>query len=172
MRRHRTAGLSVPQYRTLCLLHRYPGIALSLVAENLGSTLPTASRIISGLVRRGYVTRDAGSADRRKLSLILTPQGKAVRNTAHRSTEEAVARVLEEIPAAERSVVIESMYRLLALFDIPTEVLLDTGHREQGHDVDKPTKQARKGPAKSPARDTNSIRRNGTKNRRGTKGNS
>src|SRR5689334_5564645 len=55
MRRHRTCGLSVPQFRALVLLDRHPTASLSLVAEHLGSSQPSASRLITKLVERGFV---------------------------------------------------------------------------------------------------------------------
>src|SRR3954447_10301930 len=42
MRRHRTRGLSVPQFRALVLIDRFPEASLSAIAEHLGSTLPSA----------------------------------------------------------------------------------------------------------------------------------
>src|SRR3954469_20240976 len=82
MRQHRTRGMSVPQFRTLVMLDRYPTASLSAVAENLGSTLPTASRMVSGLVAKGFVARRVHPTDRRQASLVLTPKGRAAHNTA------------------------------------------------------------------------------------------
>src|SRR3954447_9993092 len=72
MRAHRTRGLSVPQFRTLALLDRFPTASLSAVAENLGATMPTASRMVSGLVTKAFVTRKTDPSDRRQASLVLT----------------------------------------------------------------------------------------------------
>src|SRR5436190_24215904 len=72
MRRHRTAGLSVPQFRALALLDRFPTASLSLLAEHLGSSQPSASRLVTGLVSRGFVTRKECVDDRRQVALPLT----------------------------------------------------------------------------------------------------
>src|SRR5437762_10959092 len=72
MRRQRAKGLSVPQFRNLVLLRQYPAATLSLVAEHLGSTLPTASRIVTGLVGRSLIARKACRDDRRQIRLELT----------------------------------------------------------------------------------------------------
>src|SRR5437868_8242048 len=76
MRRHRTGGLSVPQFRALCLLDRSPTASLSIVAEHLGSSQPSASRLITGLVSRGLVKREESADDRRQIQLVLTSEGK------------------------------------------------------------------------------------------------
>src|SRR5437016_14469786 len=78
MRRHRTCGLTVPQFRALALVDRYPTASLSLVAEHLGSSQPSASRLITGLVSRGLVTRRECPEDRRQVKLLLTRSGKSV----------------------------------------------------------------------------------------------
>src|SRR4051794_1070087 len=78
MRRHRTRGLSVPQFRALVLMDRFPEASLSAIAEHLGSTLPSASRLVTGLVDKGLVVRESSSTDRRRVSLFLTPRGRAV----------------------------------------------------------------------------------------------
>lgn len=119
MRRHRSAGLSVPQFRTLGLLHRFPCLPLSAVAENLGSTLPTASRIISGLVQKGLVDRHDSSGDRRKLSLTLTLKGKTTLVTARQGTQEQVAEVVKTLSEAERKNVVVAMDKLKSLFSAP-----------------------------------------------------
>ena len=71
VRQNRTGGLTVPQFRALVLLDRHPDANLSLIAEHLGSSQPSASRLISGLVSRGYVTRSESPQDRRHLQLLL-----------------------------------------------------------------------------------------------------
>src|SRR3954471_6155224 len=81
MRRHRTHGLSVPQYRTLVLLDRFPNASLSALAENLGMCLPTASRTVAGLVAKGLASRAPSESDRRQVVLALTRRGRAAFNS-------------------------------------------------------------------------------------------
>jgi DNA-binding MarR family transcriptional regulator len=116
MRRHRTRGLSVPQFRTLVLLNRYPTASLSVVAENLGAALPTASRMVSGLVRKGLVARRAHPTDRRQASLVLTPKGRAALNTARRATQEGVAREIARFSDDERAAIGRAMVLLQDAF--------------------------------------------------------
>src|SRR4051795_3908732 len=91
MRRHRTCGLSVPQFRALVLLDRHPTASLSLLADNLGSSQPSASRLITKLVKRGFVTRHECSEDRRQIKLLLTKCGRDVLAEARKATQEQVA---------------------------------------------------------------------------------
>src|SRR5437763_9991505 len=98
MRQQRIGGLSVPQFRALCLLARFPTASLSHVAEHLGSSQPSASRLISGLVTRGLVAREECADDRRQVTLVLTPKGKQVQASAHRATQERLAEEIAHLP--------------------------------------------------------------------------
>ena len=87
MRSHR-AGLSVPQFRALCFVDRYDGASLSAVAEHLDLSLPTVSRLVDGLVQRGYMQRRSSSDDRRHVALSLRSRGLEVMRAARHATQE------------------------------------------------------------------------------------
>lgn len=116
MRSRRAAGLSVPQFRTLVQLHRRPETSLSIVAEALGATAPTASRIVSGLVRKGFIVRQASRKDRRQISLQLTPQGQAAMEAAWSGTQAVLAEQLAALSAAQLSTLGEAMTLLGSVF--------------------------------------------------------
>ena len=116
MRRHRTRGLSIPQFRTLVLIDDQPTASLSAVAENLGSSLPTASRIVSGLVTKGLTVRDTCSEDRRQCSLRLTPTGRAALNAGRRATLERLAGKLGAAEGRQRAVLVDAMRTLDGVF--------------------------------------------------------
>jgi DNA-binding MarR family transcriptional regulator len=116
MRRHRTRGMSIPQFRTLVLIDDQPTVSLSAVAENLGSSLPTASRIVSGLVSKGLIIRKTCSDDRRQCSLRLTATGRAALNEGRRATQEQLAAELARLSERERGIVAEAMRNLNSVF--------------------------------------------------------
>ena len=116
MRKHRTRGLSVPQFRALVLLDRYPTASLSLVAEHLGSSQPSASRLISGLVARGFVTRRDSAEDRRQIALLLPPRGESVLRAAQQAAQESVAAEMEKLTGAQRATVEAAMNILRDVF--------------------------------------------------------
>ncbi len=57
MRSHRGHDLSVPQFRTLTFIHRNPEVSLSHLADHLGLTLPSTSKLVDGLVNQKIITR-------------------------------------------------------------------------------------------------------------------
>src|SRR5690242_14734634 len=102
MRQQRIGGLSVPQFRALCLLARFPSASLSHIAEHLGSSQPSASRLITGLVARGLVAREECENDRRQVTLVLTPRGKEVQAQSHAATQERLAEEVAHLPEDKR----------------------------------------------------------------------
>lgn len=117
MRSHRAAGLSIPQFRALCFVERYDGASLSAVAEHLDLSLPTASRMINGLVERGYMQRRSSEDDRRHMSLSLRPRGQAVMKAARQATQQFLADKFRDLSAAQREALCVAMHALHEVFE-------------------------------------------------------
>jgi DNA-binding MarR family transcriptional regulator len=116
VRRHRSHRLSVPQYRTLCLLDRMPNASLSEVADHLGATLPTASRMVSNLVTKGLAERKPCLDDRRQMSLQLTAKGRRAYEGAQQETQQSLAAEIGNLTDAQRATIAEAMGLLGELF--------------------------------------------------------
>jgi len=116
MRSNRTPELTVPQFRALVFLNRHEGASLSEVAEHLGLTLPSVSKLMDGLVARRLATREVDPRDRRRVTLALTEQGRTVLQHAYDATQNALAEVLITLTPAERTVVAQAMQALRPLF--------------------------------------------------------
>ena len=116
MRANRSLDLSVPQYRALGFVVRHPGVSLSQVAEHQGLTLGAASRLVDGLVTRGLVERRASTEDRRFVTLLVLPSGESTLAQARQRTEQAIARMLAALPAADQEIILRAMEPLRAVF--------------------------------------------------------
>jgi DNA-binding MarR family transcriptional regulator len=117
MRRHRAAGLSIPQFRSLCFVERYDGASLSMVADHLDLSLPTVSRMISGLVQRGYMQRKSSEDDRRHVSLSLRPRGQAVMREARSATQKFLSQKFGTLPPEQREALVVAMQALREVFE-------------------------------------------------------
>jgi DNA-binding MarR family transcriptional regulator len=126
VRRHRSHRLSVPQYRTLCLLDRLPTASLSEVADHLGAALPTASRMVSNLVNKGLAARKPSPDDRRQVSLELTAKGRKAYEGAQRETQESLAAELTGLNESQRERVAVAM-RLLADVFLAADPVVNKG---------------------------------------------
>jgi DNA-binding MarR family transcriptional regulator len=127
MRRHRGADLSVPQLRVLVYLNRHEGASLSDIAEHIGSTLPSMSKMVDGLVARGLVSRSMDPKDRRRVILAPTSLGRTTRQAAHKATESRLAERLAMLSASERGTIIEAMQALKSIFASGREATIDRG---------------------------------------------
>jgi MarR family transcriptional regulator for hemolysin len=126
MRRHRMPGISVPQFRALAFLNRQPGASLSDVAEHIGLALPSMSKMVDGLVGRHLVRREVHPDDRRRVTLSLTRQGRAVQEAARAATQSSLAQRLAALSASERARVVEVMELLRPLFASGREAEVET----------------------------------------------
>jgi DNA-binding MarR family transcriptional regulator len=116
IRSQRGSELSVPQFRVLIFLNRHAGASLSDIAEHLGLTLPSMSKMIDGLLARNMVTRQMHAEDRRRLTLTLTALGRQTMQSASEATESRLAERLVVLPPAERRIIIEAMQVLESIF--------------------------------------------------------
>ena len=116
MRSHRGHDLSVPQFRTLTFINRNPETSLSHLAEHLGLTLPSTSKLIDGLVNEKVIARRESSEDRRRLTLALTKSGEEILRVARGATQDHLKNVLRGLSADELSTIVRAMNLLHPLF--------------------------------------------------------
>lgn len=116
MRSHRGLDLSVPQFRALAFLRRRPEASLSDVASHVGTSLPSMSKLVDGLVERGLVEREASAADRRRLTLCLTKTGLALLQTARAGTQASLSKILSNLSQQDRADVAHALGVLSSLF--------------------------------------------------------
>ena len=79
------------------------------LAESVGSSPSAMTRLIDGLVKRGWIERSRDANDRRRVHARLTDAGRAEAETLRGRTAAAVDAVLANVPAAKRAQVIESL---------------------------------------------------------------
>ena len=116
MRSRRSSDLSVPLFRILVFLNRNTGASLSDIAERMGLTLPSVSKMVDGLVSRQLVTRRPDRIDRRRVTLALTTAGRTVMEAASAFTQTRLAERLAALSEPERSSVHQAMTALGAIF--------------------------------------------------------
>lgn len=136
MRSRRAKGMSVPQFRVLVHLRRQPAVSLSAVAEFLGASLPTASRIVSGLVSKGYVIRKSCEEDRRQVSLELTTHGQAALEAAWLGTQGVLAKKFEPLTTDDQAVLTRAFELLNELFARKQSDYCAEVSQESGRDLE------------------------------------
>ena len=101
--------ISVVQLRALTVLRELGPVSLVQLAEGVGVTASTTSRLVDRLVSAGYAERRPSPESRRQIELRLTPEGEA---TLARYDELRLRRLraaLDRIPEDRRVDVVEAL---------------------------------------------------------------
>jgi len=79
-------------HRVIYFVGRYPMISVSELLDILRITKQSLSRVLSELVRQGFVAQQPGQRDRRQRLLQLTPKGSELERTLSESQRQRLAR--------------------------------------------------------------------------------
>ena len=125
VRRRRLPELSMPQFRALAFLGRNEGAALSDAAAFLGLGLPSASKLIDGLVAAKFVTRETAPGDRRRVQLALCPAGRAKYKVMLRQAQGFLAGKVAHFSEAQCQQLSELLVALRQTFEknLPPELV-------------------------------------------------
>ncbi|WP_448102863.1 MarR family transcriptional regulator [Luteibacter jiangsuensis] len=76
----RPYGINHPEYNILMMLYGSPDNSMhpSALADAAGEKSANITRLTTQLCEKGYVARSGSDADRRKVTLTLTPEGLAL----------------------------------------------------------------------------------------------
>jgi MarR family transcriptional regulator for hemolysin len=116
MRRGRSSDISIPQFRTLRFIQSYPDSSLSNLAEHLGLTLPSVSKLVDGLVKQKLVVRQESTTDRRRLKLLLTQTGSSIVDSARASGQSSLAKKMNRLSDGELQTICQAMKLLRPIF--------------------------------------------------------
>lgn len=93
------------------------------LAEKHGVTLPTMTKIVSGLVDKGFVVREGDERDRRIVLLRLTGDGEALFAQVHQRIEARLAGLVEQMSQEERDALatgLRALHRVISSAGIAT----------------------------------------------------
>jgi len=92
---------------------------MSSLARHQAVSLPTVSKSVDMLVRRGWLERWVDKHDRRHTMVRLTPQGRKVLGGIKKRTEQHVRRSLTPLTVAEREQLVGAMRVLTRVLAMP-----------------------------------------------------
>ena len=73
-------GVSIPEWRVIAILGRYPGLSAVEVADRTLMDKVAVSRAVTRLIKNGRIDRQFADADRRRSILNLSEEGRRVHN--------------------------------------------------------------------------------------------
>jgi DNA-binding MarR family transcriptional regulator len=116
MRTDASVELTVVQFRALVRADRGGGASVSEIAEHVGLTLPSASKLVQGLFRRGYLRRSAHQRDRRVSIVTSTPKGHRALESARRAARQHLAGMLRNVGPRRRAQVAAALTAMRPIF--------------------------------------------------------
>jgi len=102
-------GVSPVQLRALTALRQKGEANLAQLAEEIGITVSTASRLVDRLVAAGWVHRAPSESNRREISLTLTDAGKRLLRQFDRRRVVLLKECLERLSADRRDAVVAAL---------------------------------------------------------------
>jgi DNA-binding MarR family transcriptional regulator len=97
----RPIGMTALQYTALTVLERHPDLSSAQLARNSFVTSQTMADMVTALEERGLVERHRDAADRRRLVLALTKDGRALLRRYRGKVSALEERMLSGLTAAQ-----------------------------------------------------------------------
>jgi DNA-binding MarR family transcriptional regulator len=102
-------GVSVVQLRALTVLHRQGQANLGRLADDMGVTVSTTSRLVDRLVAAGLVDRRVAEHTRREISLRLTRRGRSTLARYDALRLASLHECLDELPDDQRETAVQGL---------------------------------------------------------------
>ncbi len=104
--------LSIPEWRVLAVLSRYPGLAAREVAERTQMDAVAVSRAVTRLLRNGRLRRTKARTDRRRSVLQVSAEGAAVYGRIAPLALQYEQALIDALTPAERATLDRVLTRL------------------------------------------------------------
>lgn len=101
--------LSPVQLRALTVLRENPGSNLARLADAMGVTVSTASRLVDRLIAGGLATRTASARTRREVILGLTRSGRTMLQRYDRTRVRSLNDCLAHLPPDDREQLVAAL---------------------------------------------------------------
>jgi len=115
--RVRQYHLTTQQFWVLVAIYEHPGFSLGQLAAHLRMDLPTASRVVSTLMKRKLVQVKGDAADRRRACLHLRAPGAALGNELRDLAAAVRAAVVQGLSPGEQAALRGSLRKIVANMD-------------------------------------------------------
>lgn len=122
----RRFDLSIPEWRVIAVLSRYPGLSAREVAQKSRMDAVAVSRAVNRLLRAGRLRRTVAAADRRRSVLHVSRAGAAVYRQVAPLALRFEQDLLASFTAADRA----QLDRILGRLQTRAEALADEMRRE------------------------------------------
>jgi len=113
----KTSGLTSPQLLIMLEIDKASGVNSSQVAKSVNLSAATVTNILDRLENKDLISRVRNTQDKRKVSLSLTENGKALLLNAPQALQEHFIENFSNLAQWEQSQLLSSMERLAGMMD-------------------------------------------------------
>lgn len=113
----RAGGLTISQYHLLLAVEANPDAGLRELGEQVGSSPPTVTRMLTSLERAGIVRREPSASAPRRVCVSLTEHGRGLLTDKHADMEAKRTAIFASLTPAERRQIELMMPRLADALD-------------------------------------------------------
>jgi len=106
-------GLTIPEWRVIAVLTRYPGLSAREVAEKSHMDAVAVSRAVNRLLRAGRLRRAVARDDRRRSVLQVSEAGAVVYREVAPLALEFERSLIDALPAPERAMLDRTISMLM-----------------------------------------------------------
>jgi DNA-binding MarR family transcriptional regulator len=106
--------VTLTQYRTLVVLASKGPQNMATLAEGVGVTPATATRMCDRLVKKKLIVRRAERGDRRQVRLVLSKTGLDLVTAVTNRRRKEIERIIGAVPSEERGVLVQALGRFAA----------------------------------------------------------
>jgi DNA-binding MarR family transcriptional regulator len=114
---NKTSGLTSPQLIIMQEINKTSGVNSSQVAKNVNLSAATVTNIVDRLENKNLISRVRDTQDKRKVSLYLTDNGKAILLKAPQALQEHFIETFASLAQWEQSLLLSSVERLADMMD-------------------------------------------------------
>jgi len=109
-------NISLAEYQGIMEINATERITCNILSKKMGLSPSRGSRIIDGLVRKGYLLRTTNPKDRRSFVLSLSSKGVKIKDNIERERNNCEKRIREKLSTKEVNLIKEGLELVNKIF--------------------------------------------------------
>lgn len=114
-----THGLTTIQYTALTSLARQPGMTVASLARHSFVAAQTMAQLVGTLADRGWIARESDPGHRRRLLVVLTPEGRDLLADLSEPVAEVERRMVAGVPDDDLAAVRSALRAFGTALELP-----------------------------------------------------
>lgn len=106
-------GLSIPEWRVMAILGRFPGLSANAVAAQSAMDKVQVSRAVAGMIAKNLLIRETATDDRRRSALSLSDAGSDIYRQIVPEAQAYERHLLSKLTETEQDLLVSALSRLV-----------------------------------------------------------